>query len=98
MSAQNGWFFLPPNQKTSIKFEDNDGCPESDNDQDGIPDVEDMCPNDPEDLDNFQDTDGCPDPDNDADRILDSDDSCPNEPETYNGYNDDDGCPDKSPV
>jgi outer membrane protein OmpA-like peptidoglycan-associated protein len=28
-------------------FEDEDGCPDLDNDQDGIPDAEDLCPNDP---------------------------------------------------
>jgi OmpA-OmpF porin, OOP family len=69
----------------------------SDIDGDGIPDDQDQCPNDPEDIDGFQDDDGCPDPDNDGDGILDASDKCPNEPETKNGYKDDDGCPDDVP-
>lgn len=72
--------------------------PVTDRDGDGIPDGEDQCPDDPEDLDNFEDSDGCPDPDNDQDGILDGDDECPNEPETYNGAEDEDGCPDHSKV
>ena len=72
--------------------------PDPDNDKDGILDVDDLCPNDPEDKDGFEDEDGCPDPDNDKDRILDKDDKCPNEPETYNGFEDEDGCPDKGRV
>ncbi|MEO0326099.1 MAG: OmpA family protein, partial [Myxococcota bacterium] len=68
--------------------------PDLDNDEDGILDTDDLCPDDPEDADDFQDLDGCPDPDNDEDRILDVDDQCPNDPETYNGNDDEDGCPD----
>jgi hypothetical protein len=64
-----------------------------DRDGDGIADVADMCPEDPEDFDGFQDQDGCPDPDNDQDGIRDIDDQCPNEPEVKNGQTDDDGCP-----
>jgi outer membrane protein OmpA-like peptidoglycan-associated protein len=52
-------------------FEDDDGCPDNDNDQDGIADAIDKCPNDAEDKDNFEDDDGCPDPDNDKDGICD---------------------------
>ena len=74
------------------------GCPDPDNDDDGILDVDDLCPMDPEDKDDFEDEDGCPDPDNDKDRILDVDDQCPNDPENYNGYEDDDGCPDRGRV
>jgi len=70
----------------------------NDRDGDGIPDLDDLCPADPEDRDGFEDADGCPDPDNDNDRILDKDDKCPNEPETYNGFEDDDGCPDHAEV
>ncbi|HEY6476555.1 MAG TPA: OmpA family protein, partial [Polyangia bacterium] len=88
-----------PNEAEDVdEFEDADGCPDPDNDKDGIPDKTDLCPNDPEDKDGFEDQDGCPDPDNDHDRILDKDDKCPNEPETYNGYQDADGCPDKGKV
>ena len=68
----------------------------NDNDGDGIANADDLCPNDPEDLDGFEDEDGCPDPDNDKDRLLDVHDKCPNEPEAWNGRDDDDGCPDRS--
>ncbi|MFH2006548.1 MAG: OmpA family protein, partial [bacterium] len=90
-------------------FEDQDGCPDPDNDGDGVPDKDDKCPGydsdkkdnfakTKEDIDGFEDEDGCPDPDNDKDGILDKDDKCPNEPETFNNYKDDDGCPDKNPI
>ena len=75
-------------------FQDDDGCPDPDNDGDGIPDVRDKCPNEAEDKDGFQDEDGCFDPDNDGDGIPDLIDQCVMEPETINGYQDDDGCPD----
>jgi outer membrane protein OmpA-like peptidoglycan-associated protein len=65
-----------------------------DTDGDGIPDDEDLCPEDPEDYDGFEDADGCPDRDNDNDGIPDSEDSCPDEPEDKDGYKDSDGCPD----
>jgi hypothetical protein len=65
-----------------------------DRDHDGIPDVYDRCPDEPEDFDGFQDDDGCPDPDNDGDGIPDVLDKCPNEPEDFDGFQDDDGCPD----
>ena len=42
-----------------------DGCPDYDNDNDGVPDSLDKCPMIPEDLDGFEDDDGCPDIDND---------------------------------
>ena len=42
-------------------FEDDDGCPDQDNDGDGIPDSADKCPNDPETVNGFEDDDGCPD-------------------------------------
>src|SRR4029079_3599171 len=71
-------------------FEDEDGCPDPDNDRDGIPDKDDQCPNEPEDKDGFEDADGCPDPDNDKDGIPDVKDRCPNEPGVAPG-----GCPKK---
>jgi len=74
------------------------GAAAGDKDGDGIPDQDDLCPNDPEDKDGFEDGDGCPDPDNDKDRIPDRLDKCPNDPETYNGFEDDDGCPDRGRV
>jgi uncharacterized repeat protein (TIGR01451 family) len=65
--------------------------PELDRDGDGIPDVADRCPDQPEDRDGFEDQDGCPDPDNDKDGVLDRDDRCINEP----GLAALRGCPDR---
>ncbi|MFL5347092.1 MAG: Ig-like domain-containing protein [Hyalangium sp.] len=65
-----------------------------DSDNDGLPDVADQCPNEPEDKDGFQDEDGCPDLDNDQDGIADVADKCPNDPEDKDGFQDEDGCPD----
>ena len=82
-------------------FEDEDGCPEQDNDEDGIADLYDACPN----IKGYQ-KDGCPSTeqqgevasiDIDNDGIPNSFDQCPNEPETINNYNDYDGCPDTIP-
>src|SRR5690606_32712797 len=42
-------------------FQDEDGCPEPDNDGDGIADGLDKCPNEAEVVNGFQDQDGCPD-------------------------------------
>jgi outer membrane protein OmpA-like peptidoglycan-associated protein len=42
-------------------FQDADGCPDLDNDGDGIPDIRDGCPDEPETMNGFQDEDGCPD-------------------------------------
>ena len=44
-----------PGNTTDAKSADRDG--------DGIPDSEDMCPDEPEDRDGYDDSDGCPDPD-----------------------------------
>jgi OmpA-OmpF porin, OOP family len=79
-------------------FEDEDGCPETDNDKDGIPDAQDKCPNQAETVNGIDDEDGCPEVDTDGDGILGSRDKCPDEPETKNGFKDDDGCPDEIPV
>lgn len=65
-----------------------------DSDNDGISDVNDQCPDMPEDKDNYQETDGCPDFDNDNDGIYDAQDKCPNDPEDFDGFEDQDGCPD----
>jgi len=76
-------------------FEDDNGCPDPDNDADGVADLApDKCPLEPEDKDAFQDEDGCPDPDNDNDTILDAADKCPLEAEDKDSFQDDDGCPD----
>ena len=69
---------------------------ERDQDEDGIPDMRDLCRRVPEDRDGYRDRDGCPDKDNDSDGFVDSADSCPTEPETVNGFQDLDGCPDRS--
>ena len=42
-------------------FQDDDGCPDPDNDGDGVPDAQDKCASDPETKNGFQDDDGCPD-------------------------------------
>lgn len=78
---------------------DADGCPELDNDADGLADANDRdpvgwsCANDPEDLDGFEDADGCPDPDNDKDTFVDLADFCPMEPGPSTGPQI--GCPKK---
>ncbi|MDP2344168.1 MAG: OmpA family protein [Deltaproteobacteria bacterium] len=53
------------------KFEDLDGCPDPDNDKDGILDTVDVCPNDAGPLE----TRGCPD--KDGDLFPDIEDKCP---------------------
>ncbi len=68
--------------------------PPPDRDKDRIPDAEDRCADEPEDLDGFGDLDGCPDPDNDFDDVADSVDRCPEAREDKDGVADDDGCPD----
>ncbi len=65
-----------------------------DTDQDGLVDVSDACPEEPEDFDGFKDEDGCPEADNDADGIVDTDDACPLDPEDIDRFEDEDGCPD----
>jgi OOP family OmpA-OmpF porin len=88
----------PTEPEDKDSFEDENGCPDKDNDQDGVGDAApDKCLNDPEDKDSFQDEDGCPDPDNDNDGVLDAADKCADTLETRNGYQDDDGCPDEIP-
>lgn len=42
-------------------WEDQDGCPDMDNDQDRILDTADQCPSEPETYNGVQDDDGCPD-------------------------------------
>ncbi len=81
-------------------FEDEDGCPDPDNDNDGVCDPgqtapicmgDDNCPLEAEDKDEFEDEDGCPDLDNDQDLIPDLEDECPNTP----GVAEMRGCPTK---
>ena len=66
----------------------------ADSDGDGIIDLEDECPTEPEDIDGFEDENGCPDPDNDGDGIPDAVDECPDEPEDVDEFEDENGCPD----
>jgi outer membrane protein OmpA-like peptidoglycan-associated protein len=65
-----------------------------DRDRDGVADADDVCVNDPEDLDGFKDADGCPDVDDDMDGVPDTLDRCPRESEDRDNVDDADGCPD----
>jgi OOP family OmpA-OmpF porin len=99
----------PADPEDFDSFEDDDGCPDKDNDKDGVLDAakfengqwvsadkkdERDCRNEAEDLDKFEDEDGCPEPDNDLDGILDEPDKCPVDPEDIDKFEDEDGCPD----
>jgi outer membrane protein OmpA-like peptidoglycan-associated protein len=42
-------------------FDDDDGCPDTDNDLDRVADADDKCPDEPETWNGFEDDDGCPD-------------------------------------
>lgn len=75
------------------EHEDTDGCPDVDNDGDGVLDAADRCPDVAEDDDGFQDADGCLDPDDDGDGFVDDEDHCPRRAEDADGYQDGDGCP-----
>jgi hypothetical protein len=68
-----------------------EGCPDTDDDGDGIAYEFDRCPGAPEDVDGFEDSDGCPEPDNDNDGVLDAADQCPLEP----GPESNRGCPER---
>lgn len=70
----------PENPEDFDGFEDANGCPDDDNDNDGVLDIFDgdldgtgygICRDNPEDFDGFEDPNGCPDPDNDGDGVLD---------------------------
>lgn len=66
--------------------------PEPDTDKDGVPDVFDTCPEEPD--DDFRPGDGCPEPvDIDHDGILNKADHCPDAAEDKDGIDDADGCP-----
>ena len=83
----------PNEAETKNGFDDEDGCPEPDDDNDSYQ-MPTSLSAEPEDKDGFEDRDGCPDH-NDGDGILDQNDLCPNEPENKNGVRDEDGCPDE---
>lgn len=71
-------------------------CIPVDSDGDGILDTQDLCPDEPEDMDGREDTDGCPDitGDSDGDGLDDDNDQCPAEAEDKDAFQDQDGCPD----
>jgi len=51
-----------PRQPEDVdNFEDEDGCPDPDNDQDGVADAKDECPLEAEVINGVKDEDGCPD-------------------------------------
>jgi OmpA-OmpF porin, OOP family len=65
-----------------------------DRDHDGIPDLIDLCPDEPEDHKPPNPDDGCPSlPDRDGDGIPDISDRCPDQPEDFDNIQDLDGCP-----
>ncbi len=73
-------------------FEDQDGCPELDNDKDGVNDTGDKCPLIP----GLTDNAGCPEEkpkDRDDDGIVDKQDKCPDQSEDHDSFKDEDGCP-----
>ena len=66
-----------PTQREDLDgFMDADGCPDIDNDKDGLLDTVDQCPLQPEDINGFKDEDGCPEGvvDRDGDGIMDDKD------------------------
>jgi len=75
-------------------------CASQDADGDQLPDVVDICPNEPEDYDGDRDNDGCrdidPAGDVDGDGVRNIDDMCLDTPEDLDGHNDFDGCPETS--
>jgi OmpA-OmpF porin, OOP family len=70
-----------------------DGCPETDEDRDGIDTSVDACPKVAEDRDGIDDEDGCPEDDADADGFADIMDQCPKEPGVHAEDPAKEGCP-----
>jgi len=68
-------------------------CRPRDNDEDGILDHIDKCPDVPESFNDYQDDDGCPEKDTDGDKIFDDQDQCSTVAEDYDDFQDEDGCP-----
>jgi outer membrane protein OmpA-like peptidoglycan-associated protein len=71
-------------------YQDEDGCPDVDDDNDGLLDGADKCPREAGPIQNF----GCPVKDRDGDGLNDDQDKCPEEPEDKDSFQDQDGCPD----
>ena len=84
----------PPDWGLWLMLSWNGAVVPQDTDRDGVPDKDDGCPEEAEDLDGYQDDDGCPDRDNDNDGIADLEDVCPDLAEDVDGFEDLDGCPD----
>lgn len=89
--------FLDVDDKCPAALEDNkrekDGCPEMDEDKDGIDTSLDQCPLEAEDKDGLDDEDGCPEEDADEDGFADIDDKCPKDPGVRNANPEKLGCP-----
>jgi len=66
---------------------------ENDRDHDGVLDVDDKCPDEPEDRDGVEDEDGCPEADFDKDGIPDVNDACPKDPGKPSPNPQKHGCP-----
>ncbi|MFT7519480.1 MAG: outer membrane protein OmpA-like peptidoglycan-associated protein [Kiritimatiellia bacterium] len=75
-------------------YQDDDGCPDPDNDGDGLPDLTDECPDET----GSRERQGCPNMDHDGDGVADANDRCPAQKENHNDYLDQDGCPDSPPT
>jgi outer membrane protein OmpA-like peptidoglycan-associated protein len=71
-------------------FQDDDGCPDPDNDGDGVLDGKDKCPGTQGPVEN----NGCPDTDGDGDGLVDRLDNCPEEKGTEKNH----GCKNKQLV
>jgi outer membrane protein OmpA-like peptidoglycan-associated protein len=75
-----------PNEAEDFdKFKDEEGCPDPDNDGDGVLDDDDRCPT----VAGPKELYGCPD--RDGDGFTDTEDACPDEP----GTEETNGCPDR---
>jgi hypothetical protein len=73
-------------------FQDEDGCPDPDNDRDGVLDAQDQCPLEPGPPGGK--VPGCPLKDRDLDGVPDPLDRCPAGAEDRDAFEDEDGCPD----
>jgi predicted outer membrane repeat protein len=87
-----GWSHRAPEMEVFLVADEI--APERDRDGDGLADVVDECPDQPETFDTFEDEDGCPELDGDGDGVPFERDACPEEPiypEQDPRYSD--GCP-----
>lgn len=94
LDAAREWYLKVYDETHSPDHTPREGC-EGDDDDDGILNSKDRCPEVAEDYDHDNDTDGCPEWDKDGDGIADEKDQCPMDPEDKDGFEDSDGCPDK---